>query len=260
MQYHEAANIFPMMTTEELRKLSVNIKERGQEETIVLLDGKVLDGRNRWEACELVKVKPRVIEATVEQAKDPIGFVLSKNLHRRHMTPSQLSMVAARARDIYDRQAKEREHSRKTGTMVNLPESSKGTARDAVGKAMGVSGRSVDYATRVIEKGVPELVKAVDEGRMAVSTAAILASELPEKQIEEVSKPGRNRSYKSLAKAQPKVIPEKDPDKNPADRKVRGVGIDRANEAINCLTRIPKNDALRPRGFQLVTDWIRLNK
>jgi hypothetical protein len=41
--------------------------------------------------------------------------------------------------------------------------------------------------------------------------------------------------------------------------RVRGVGVDYANQAINCLIRIPKNDGLRKRGFQIVTDWIRRN-
>jgi len=50
----------------------------------------------------------------------------------------------------------------------------KGKARDAARKAFGVSGKSVDHATRVIEKGIPELVKAVDQGRMAVNMAATL--------------------------------------------------------------------------------------
>jgi ParB family chromosome partitioning protein len=45
----------------------------------------------------------------------------------------------------------------------------------------------------------------------------------------------------------------------PPDKKVQGVGVVRANEAINFLMRIPKNDALRKRGFQIVTDWIRHN-
>jgi hypothetical protein len=38
---------------------------------------------------------------------------------------------------------------------------------------------------------------------------------------------------------------------------MRGVGVLRANEAIDVLKRIPKNDALRKRGFQIVTDWIK---
>lgn len=77
-------------------------------------------------------------------------------------------MCAARARDIYEREAKERQVVRKgdqAGTSpANLPDLDKGDARDKAGKAFGVSGKSVDHATRVIEKGIPELVKAVDDG------------------------------------------------------------------------------------------------
>ena len=63
-------------------------------------------------------------------------------------------MVGARARSIYDRQAKERQVQH-GGTapgkslMENLPEVIHATARDAAGKAVGVSGKSIDYATRV---------------------------------------------------------------------------------------------------------------
>jgi hypothetical protein len=39
----------------------------------------------------------------------------------------------------------------------------------------------------------------------------------------------------------------------------RGKGVMRANEALNCLMRIPKNDGLRKRGLQIVTDWISHN-
>lgn len=39
-----------------------------------------------------------------------------------------------------------------------------------------------------------------------------------------------------------------------------GQGVDRGNEAIDVLKRIPKKDALRKRGFQIVADWIKHNK
>lgn len=41
---------------------------------------------------------------------------------------------------------------------------------------------------------------------------------------------------------------------------LQGKGVALANEAIGCLMRIPKNDGLRERGFQIVKDWIRRNK
>jgi hypothetical protein len=66
--------------------------------------------------------------------------------HRRQLTTGQLSMVAARVRDIYDRQAKERMQAGvKTDPVANLPQG-EGKARDAAGKAVGVSGKTVDAA------------------------------------------------------------------------------------------------------------------
>ena len=55
-------------------------------------------------------------------------------------------MYAARAKKIYERQAKERMLAGKADPTANLPEG-KGDARDAAGKAFGVSGKSVDHAT-----------------------------------------------------------------------------------------------------------------
>jgi hypothetical protein len=80
-------------------------------------------------------------------------------------------MVAARAREHYDQQAKERQKRKPADSVPeNLPEQN-GDARDHAAKAVGVSGKTVDYATKVLAQGTPELIKAVDEGRMAVSRA-----------------------------------------------------------------------------------------
>jgi hypothetical protein len=96
-------------------------------------------------------------------------------------------MVGARAREIYDRQAKERQKRKPAGFVpANLPEQ-KADARDQVGKVVGVSGRYIDYATRVLGNAVPEVVKAVDEGRMAIKTAALLSTEPEESQREEAT-------------------------------------------------------------------------
>jgi len=66
------------------------------------------------------------------------------------MTPTQLAMVAARAREVYETQAKERQkaagekfHKGSAKVMVNLPQPlDSGTARDKAGRAVGVSGKS----------------------------------------------------------------------------------------------------------------------
>ena len=267
MNFHPAANLFPL-EEETISELAEDIKANGLLCPIELLDGKVIDGRRRWMACEQAGIEPDLVEV---DPPDPVAYVLSLNLHRRQLTPSQRSMVAARAREFYDQAAKERmqaggkaggnkaKHGDSKG-VENLPPPSK--ARDQAGKSAGVSGRSVDYATKVLKNGTPALIKVVDEGRMSVSTAAIIASEPPEVQDKEAANPRRNRRYGPVPGGQ---IVEADPSEasdseEPPEGECRGVGVRHANEAINCLMRIPKNDPLRKRGFQIVTDWIRRNR
>jgi ParB-like chromosome segregation protein Spo0J len=274
LEYHDAANIFPL-DEESIPDLADDIRKEGLHVPIELLDGKILDGRRRYLACNRAGVQPKFREVYVA---DPVAYVLSINLHRRHLTPSQRSMVGARAREWYDQQAKERQRAsggdRRSGKSVpvTVPEPIKADARDQAGKAVGVSGKLIDYATKVLNSAIPEVVKAVDEGRMSARTAAELTTEPEEVQRKEAAHPQRKRQYgpgpggarvkKSADDGQdsePEPESDYDPDNNPEDRKSRGKGVALAHEAINCLSRIPKNDALRKRGFQLVTDWIRRN-
>ena len=81
-------------------------------------------------------------------------------------------MVGARARECYDKAAKDRQvaatvkgnktrHDKESPVVENLPPLAREKARDEVGKAVGVSGKSIDHATRVIKQAIPEVVKAV---------------------------------------------------------------------------------------------------
>lgn len=251
MEFHEASMIFPMLDDDDLMSLAGDIEKNGQREPCLVSSGKILDGRNRWMACMLKGIKAKVKE--IQEPDDPVSFVLSLNLHRRHLTPSQASMCAARAREIYEKQAKERMVAgTKTDPVENLPQ---GKARDIAGKAFGVSGKSVDHAKRVIEKGIPELVKAVDEGRMAVSTAAILATEPPEVQRSETANPSRNRVYTSQAGGGNPVVKTKvDPMQKHIDTET--FALSKADVAITQLKGIPEKNKYREAALERVSKWI----
>ncbi len=264
MEFHEAANIFPL-DEDNLAALAADIKQHGLQVPIETLGGKIIDGRRRFKACEIAGVDPEFREVEVA---DPIAYVLSLNLHRRHLSPTQLAMVGARARQCYDERARERQkegqdRGRKAqkGIPVNLPES-KVDARDAVGEAVGVCGKSIDSASRVIKNGTPALIAAVDADLIAVSTAA-KASTMPEEVQDEMAERARESAAKGRGpRARPSAVvaeeKEDEPEAEP-NGELKGVGVFRAHEAINSLIRIPKNDALRKQGFRLVTDWIKRN-
>jgi ParB-like chromosome segregation protein Spo0J len=61
LEFHSLANLFPLIEDAEFNDLVADIKANGQREDIVLLDDKVLDGRNRYRACLAAGVAPRIV-------------------------------------------------------------------------------------------------------------------------------------------------------------------------------------------------------
>jgi ParB-like chromosome segregation protein Spo0J len=91
---HPVAELFPMLSDDELDELAADIKENGLiHPLIVTPDGQLVDGRNRLEACERLG-----IEARVEIFEgDPVAYILSTNIARRHLNKGQSAMLVVKA-------------------------------------------------------------------------------------------------------------------------------------------------------------------
>jgi hypothetical protein len=76
-----AADIFPIMAEKELQELAADIKENGLREPLVIADVGIVNGDG-----EVVRLL---------NGEDPIAYVISANLHRRHMTNGQRAMAVA---------------------------------------------------------------------------------------------------------------------------------------------------------------------
>lgn len=185
-EVHPAAEIFPMMDADSLSELQSDIEKNGLQEPIVWYCGKLLDGRNRLTACQNLGIIPDELDLTKDI--DPVAYVVSANLKRRHLTTSQQSMVAAKVEHLYAVGAKERQrdggrnHGKGQPKVVENSSQPIPKSRDAAGAAVGVSGFSVGCAKTVIEKGSKELQNAVETGKVSVSKAASIAKQLPKKE------------------------------------------------------------------------------
>ena len=93
MKVHPAAEIFPMLSEEELTELAEDIKANGLLHPLIVKDGVLVDGRNRREACRRAGVEPRVEELN---GTDPIAYILATNVNRRHLTKGQRAMAVAK--------------------------------------------------------------------------------------------------------------------------------------------------------------------
>jgi N6-adenosine-specific RNA methylase IME4 len=175
-EIHPAANLFPMIGDEQLRELAEDIKAHGLLEPIVLHpDGPVIDGRNRLRACEIAGVAPRfAIWSDHEQRMGPTGWVLSKNLKRRHLNPSQAAAVALSALPLLEKEAKERQKAalKKGGAQAppSAPRGANGKAATHAAEAVGIGTRTLERAKAIAEKA-PALMDKIRDGELTVKQA-----------------------------------------------------------------------------------------
>ena len=179
-EYHELADIFPMMGAEEFADLCDDIEKNGLAEPVVLYEGKVLDGRNRYSACTVLSIIPVTVEYTGD---DPLAFVISKNLKRRHLNESQRAMVAAKLANM---PFGSNQYKRGSANLQTLDEPQISQAKAAA--MMNVSERSVASAKKVQDSCVPEVVQSVETGKLSVSTAVKVAKMPKERQKKVVEK------------------------------------------------------------------------
>lgn len=191
MKIHPFANLFPMQSNEEIQTLADDIAKHGLRQPIVIdRDEQILDGRNRWAACKIAQVTP-IYEPFVGTEAELLAYVVSVNIHRRHLSPSQLAMVADKVRGIYDEEGKENQKRKpKDSVKANLPEQKTAgkQSRDKAAEAVGVSGKLADAAKKVRAKGTEELQQAVESGEVSVTAAALVADLPQEKQTEILSR------------------------------------------------------------------------
>ncbi len=151
LSVHPVAALFPMMSDDELADLAADIKANGQLHPIIRDDdGQLIDGRNRLKACELANVEPQF--APLPVGIDPVVFILSANVARRHLTKGQQAMAVAQA-----------------GVFL------KNSFRE-IERATGIGSSRVAYARAVLTYA-PELVDAVMSAGLGLNDAYRQAQE-----------------------------------------------------------------------------------
>jgi len=163
-EFHELANIFPMLGDEELKELCADIEKNGLAEPITLYEGKILDGRNRATACERLGIEPMTVEYT---GNDPIAFVLSKNLHRRHLTTSQRAVIAEELANMSEGRQK---------LTAGIP----AVSQTEAAKILNVSRDSVQQVAKLRRESSPEVIEQVKRGEKTINAA--LSERTPKEQ------------------------------------------------------------------------------
>lgn len=200
LRFHEAAAIFPLMRGAEYEALKADIRANGLKHPIVMCDGLILDGRNRYRACKDTDVSVRTVEW--DGKGSPIAYVLSTNIHRRSLlTTSQRAMAGAHPltfEHFQEEAAKRKEKGQKEGGRGHKKtcrskdrEVYLGEATGSVGAVMKVSASCIKRARQVHEKGSCKMIEAVAiTCALSVNAAGVVAGNRTKAQQDELLKQG----------------------------------------------------------------------
>lgn len=185
---HPYAAVFRMLVGEEKESLAANVADKGLQEKVKMFEEMILDGRNRYlvlvdegvfePEIETWRERPDLFEEFSGTREQALDYVWSLNAERRHDTPSQRAIAAERYANLR-----------------NI------TQAEAAAK-FGVSERQVNSAAKVLEQAEPELLQAVEEGRLPLYLAE-QAADLDEDDQREIAElPKREASAVARQKLQ----------------------------------------------------------
>jgi N6-adenosine-specific RNA methylase IME4/ParB-like chromosome segregation protein Spo0J len=228
-RFHPFAEIFPLLEGEEFAELVAGIKAYGLHEPIVVYQDQILDGRNRYRACVAAGIEWQTIPYAGD---DPLGYVISLNLKRRHLNESQRAVVAAKLATLRrgDNQYTEGLPIGRSSELLNVGE------------------RTIARAREVLDKGTPELAAAVERGQVSVSTAADVATLPQQEQIEIVA-----RGEREILEAA-KAIRAQKAEERYAARIVRIAQTNAENTALPSGRRYPVIYADPPWDYRLYNE------
>lgn len=188
-ELHPLCTLFPRVTGAEFAALVADIRDNGLRQPIVLHGGMILDGGNRYRACIEAGIEPSFVEFG---GGNLVSFVLSANLHRRHMSAAQQAAIVASAQNWAEAQSVGRPKK-------SAPES---TFLDTTEKRAAQSGASVATQRRAdaVAKADPELAAKVAHGAVSLpraveQVAPQLASRKASPAREPIAQPDNDADY-----------------------------------------------------------------
>ena len=165
---HPIADIWPMMSDDDLQGLSNDIKHQGLLTPVWLYEDKFLDGRNRAKACQMAGVK---VETKTYTGDNPVAFAFSLNEKRRHLSSGARAALAVEAKPLYEAEAKKRQGQRTDLSDANFQQKvAESQSRDKAATDFGTNHQYVNQAEKV-KAQAPEVFEKLKQGKVSMQDA-----------------------------------------------------------------------------------------
>jgi len=154
--------IIPALTAEEYAILESSIIFEGCRDPIVVWNGLIIDGHNRYDICKKNNIPFEIDERTFSTKKDALSWMINNQLGRRNLTDAQKVELVLKRDEILGSQSR--------GNIAPGMEFTH-QKREEIAQETGVSERNVSKVKKVLDDGDKRTKKDMKDGKISINKA-----------------------------------------------------------------------------------------
>ena len=169
----EFAGLIPPLTPDEFSGLEQSIITEGCREAIIVWNGVIVDGHNRYRICRAHMIPYRIERRNFASRDEAMLWMLRNQLSRRNLNDFQRVEMVRKCEGAVKAQAKERQRGGQGGILLpeKLPEAIRDDSRDTLGAMAGVSGKTYEHAAAVLDHAPAPVIEATRKKELSINTA-----------------------------------------------------------------------------------------
>lgn len=173
----EFETLIPQLTLEEYQQLEKNLVRDGCREPLVVWNGTIIDGHNRYKICRKRGIEFQVKEMEFDDRQAVIEWIILNQFGRRNLPAFQRGTLALRLKPIIQEKAKARKLSNlkqfNTDVQKSALRDEKRKTRDELAKLAGVSHDTIEKVETIQKEGTPEQIERAKKGGKGNTVNAI---------------------------------------------------------------------------------------
>lgn len=167
----EFKSIIPPLSAEEYDQLKENILRDGIRDALIVWNGVLLDGHNRYKIAQEYGLPYDVQEMSFDSRADAERWVILNQFGRRNLSAYDRSILALRLKPIIAAQAKAQQIRTTKNRVCQISDKQEIDTKKEIAKAAGVSHDTIAKVEKIEAKAAPEIKAAVKSGTMSINQA-----------------------------------------------------------------------------------------
>ena len=167
----EFRDLIPPLNEEELKLLEESLVADGCESPLIVWNGVIIDGHNRYTICRKHDIPFSIQEKNFDTREEVMLWMLRNQLGRRNLNNYQRSELALKFEPLFAHASEKRMLA---GKLVDPPQNSaegSGETRKQIAKMAGVSHDTIKKVKRLHEHADEETKSRLRRGEMTVNKA-----------------------------------------------------------------------------------------